>query len=236
MTTTKNAHPPVLNARAAASLTSEITVLGKHATMATVPLALGLLLAPAIAQADAPSPKEEMSVRGFDAAVARAHGYEVVTLPDGAQASVPADKADAARLGAYRPSSGIVSRRSTDAAQTQGYGEVPGDCGISWVSLTPIGASRAHLDTGFIITDSGAGSVWDVDWNVSIHDNGGSSNQPYEEQNGSSWGSGWTAYQRTLGLTRGWADATIVWYNSIVITTHGWVCWSNGPTAVDQIY
>src|SRR5262245_57190725 len=50
-----------------------------------------------------------MNLVGFDEKVARANGYEIVTLPDGAQASVPADLADAARSGAYRPEVGVLA-------------------------------------------------------------------------------------------------------------------------------
>src|SRR4051812_9894423 len=45
-------------------------------------------------------PEKAMHLSGFDAEVARANGYEIVTLPDGSQASVPQDMAKAARDGA----------------------------------------------------------------------------------------------------------------------------------------
>src|ERR1041384_6030749 len=40
-----------------------------------------------------------MSLRGFDPEIARANGFEIVTLPDGATASVPKDLAAAAASG-----------------------------------------------------------------------------------------------------------------------------------------
>lgn len=176
-----------------------------------------------------------MSLRGFDAAVARAHGFEIVTLPDGATASVPVEKAEAARSGEYRPTEGTIPAEGPrDQSTLRGYGELPGECGVSYVELAPIGFSKAHLITGFEITASGA--VWDMNWNVRIHDNGGDSTQHYEMENGFPVGNGWQSYFRVLGLTVGWADATVEWYTSWAILTNGWLCYSMGPVAVDWIY
>ncbi|MGC9665203.1 hypothetical protein ACNTMW_01455 [Planosporangium sp. 12N6] len=186
-----------------------------------------------------------MRLVGFDADVARAHGLEVVTLPDGSLASVPAAKADAARKGAYVPTSGVIKKRavdgqagksSGDVVSPYGYGEATDpSCGTSWVYLDPIGGARANLGTGMkLVVD--AGDPWDVHWHVNIEDNGGNSTQAYSEEDGFLGPFSWTAYARKLSLTRGWAQATVVWYGSYTVTENAWVCWSEGPSAGDSIW
>ncbi|WP_432990559.1 hypothetical protein [Dactylosporangium sp. CA-233914] len=169
----------------------------------------------------------------FDAAVAEANGYKVVTLPDGARASVPAALAEAAQRGDYVPTTGVI--RPTGIASTSGYGEVGGNCGMSWLGLDARGGSRATLTTGMQMNPD-AGGPWDVIWRVNITDNGGSSSQSYSEDDGFYGYLSWTAFARDLGLTRGTAIANVSSWLSYAITTHGWVCWSNGPVASANIY
>jgi hypothetical protein len=177
-----------------------------------------------------------MRLVGFDANVARAHGFEVVTLPDGSRASVPAAKAQAARTGTYVPRSGVVKKAATIRSvgvSTDSYGETVGDCGVSWVGLDPIGGSKATLTTGMsLVPDSGG--PWDVHWHVDVGDNGGHSTQNYTEYDGYMSGFGWAAKARRLGLTRGWANATVTW-GSFTITEAGWLCYSYSPTTSTTI-
>ncbi|HYN97123.1 MAG TPA: hypothetical protein VES42_25065 [Pilimelia sp.] len=176
-----------------------------------------------------------MRLAGFDAAVARANGYAVVTLPDGSQASVPADKAAAARKGEYVPTTGVLTaeqiagKDADGGMSTNNYAELPGDCGKSYVALWAQGGARATLHTGFHLIPS-AGQPWDVEWRINIEDNGGRSTQPYNEQDGAISGNSWIAHLRLLNLSYGWAQSTVIWYSSYTITTRGWVCWSAGPS------
>jgi hypothetical protein len=175
-----------------------------------------------------------MRLVDFDARVARANGFEVVTLPDGSRASVPAAKAAAARKGEYVPKTGVLRKAPANGGgSAYGYGALPGDCGVSWVSLEDRG-SDALLLTGFELVPA-AGSPWDVHWKVNINDNGGSSSQSYDEYDGFEGFLSWTAYARWLRLTPGWAFATVVWFQSWTVTGNGWVCWSAGPSASEQI-
>jgi hypothetical protein len=181
-----------------------------------------------------------MRLVGFDAGVARAHGYEIVTLPDGSQASVPADKADAARAGTYVPKTGVLKAGSNNGgreATPHGYAQLAGDCGISYVALYTSGYNgSARLLTGGDTAGSGAGSPWSVNWNVNIVDDRGSSNQHYDTGDGSIAGTRWASYWRVLHLKpQGWAAATVVWYSSWMITTGGWFCWSEGPSTAEFI-
>jgi hypothetical protein len=218
-------------------------------TLGTLTLALlGSVLVPSAASAapgegpdegDAEQSQFESGMRlvDFDAQVARAHGFEVVTLPDGSLASVPAAEAESARKGEYIPKSGVVRNEtsSSEGVSTLDYGELPGDCGISWVYLEAQGGSTANLGTGMTLIPD-AGDPWDVHWKVNISDNGGSSNQTYTEYDGFIGFLSWTAYTRRLGLTPGWAFATVNWWQSYTITENGWVCWSAGPSTSEKIY
>lgn len=175
-----------------------------------------------------------MRLVDFDAKVARAHGFEVVTLPDGSRASVPAARAEAARTGEYVPQSGVLKKAETSGGPSaNAYGEAVGECGVSWVGIDPIGGSRATLTTGMsLVPDSGG--PWDVHWHVDISDTAGNSTQNYDEYDGIMSGFGWSAYARRLSLTRGWANATVTW-GSFTITEAGWVCYSYSPTASTTI-
>ncbi|MEV0128044.1 hypothetical protein AB0H83_06190 [Dactylosporangium sp. NPDC050688] len=175
--------------------------------------------------------ESRMYLVGFDEKLARANGREIVTLPDGSLASVPADKAAAARAGTYRPASGIVPSAS---AATSSYGEVHGECGTSWVSLDPVGNTDATLTTGMRLSPN-AGTPWDVHWHADIADTAGYSSQNYTEQDGFTGSFSWTAYARVLNLSPGWANATITW-GSFALTSEAWLCYSYSPTTSTTIY
>ena len=125
-----------------------------------------------------------------------------------------------------------------DKSRADGYRHIfvgYGDCGTSWVDISPIGNHKATLTSGMDLV-SAAGSVSGVTWHINIHDTGGRSQQSYGTSNGANYGSSWVTYGRVLGLSPGFVDATIVWYSSWVVTSRGWLCYSVGPTAVDRIY
>ena len=215
-------------------------------TVSVLSRAIALLACVACAEGDgdaalsdgADESMPDMHLVAFDAEVARAHGYDVVTLPDGSAASVPADQARAARDGDFVPMTGVLPPEHDGAEPgltEKGYAEVPGECGVSNVALSAEGFSQATLQSGFRL-DPDAGNVWDVNWNVTIADDGGVSSQHFEEGNGMNAGGSWLSDRRLLSLTRGTAFATVQWYSSYVITTHGWFCYSYGPTAVETIW
>lgn len=198
-----------------------------------------VLAMPSVARAaevDEPLAESGMRIVGFDAEVARAHGYEVVTLPDGALASVPADKAEAARTGEYVPTAGVLSPKGSEGGiSANAYGEASGNCGTSWVQLIARGGGSAGLTTGMsLVIDSGG--PWDVHWNVDISDNGGNSTQRYSESDGyfGTLGLSWAGKARSLKLTKGWANATVT-SGSFTVTEAGWVCFSYSPTVSTTI-
>ncbi len=211
------------------------------ASMAVLTLLGGSLAAPAAAAAavgrspaqapSAPAPGEAtMKLVGFDEAAAKANGLEIVTLPDGAQAAVPAAKAAAARAGTYRPTKGVLPAKS---ASTD-YAEITGDCGTSWVDLTPTGYAWAVLTSGVRLHPE-AGSPWDVHWTIEIKDRGGRSAPYFDEYDGFTGSFSWTMYGVDVHLTVGPATAQVT-YGSFIITSDAWVCYSYGPKTSTNIY
>lgn len=201
-------------------------------------LLAGLIVASALglvrssASADDPDRREHgMKIVGFDREIANRHGYEIVDLPDGATASVPFERVADAIEGRYRPERGVLPKNYGPDDDAE-FGLAEGDCGVSWVQLKARGASTAELVTGFEVV----APVASMNWNVGIHDNGGSSTQHFEESQGFPQGNGWRSEFRILGLTVGPADATIEWYTSYALLTNGWLCFSLGPTAITNIY
>jgi hypothetical protein len=178
-----------------------------------------------------------MYLAGFDADVARANGYEIVRLPDGSQASVPQDLAEAARRGDHVPTAGILKPQpgAGEVVVPLGYDEVPGRCGTSYVSLTAQGASLATLSTGMHLIPS-FGVPRTVFFVVNLSDNGGRSEQGFETRHGDVVGNSWLSQERLLLLTVGTARATLRALASRVVTSNGVVCTSTGPSTTEEIH
>lgn len=200
-------------------------------------MALGIIatVMPSAAQAAETTSEGGMKIAGFDAAVAKAHGYEIVKLPDGSQASVPAAEAAAAKAGTFIPTSGVLVKPSEGGVSANAYGSRVGECGTSWVQISPRGGGSAGLTTGMsLVLDSGG--PWDIHWNVNVSDRNGSSNQGYGEDDGYFSGTGlsWSGKGRTLHLARGSATVKVT-AGSFTITEAGWICYSYAPGATDII-
>ena len=200
-------------------------------------MALGMIatVMPSAAQAAETTSEVAMQIGGFDAAVAKAHGYEIVTLPDGSQASVPAAKAAAATAGTFIPKSGVLVKPSDGGVSANTYGERVGECGLSWVQISARGGGSAGLTTGMsLVLDSGG--PWDIHWNVRVSDSNGSSTQGYSEYDGYFSGTGlsWSGKGRTLNLARGAATVKVT-AGSFTITEAGWLCYSYAPSASTTI-
>ena len=80
----------------------------------------------------------KMEVSGVDAAVAKAHGYKVVTLADGKQEAVATSKA-------VNPAD-----------------EIEGDCGDAYLWYYAVGDKQAYVDTGFSLNTEAVYYYWDV--------------------------------------------------------------------------
>lgn len=148
-----------------------------------------------------------MTVVRFDREVAEANGYEIVTRPDGTQASVKKGE-----------------------LTTQGQSTLFGDCGSSFVELYKGGSGgAADFRTGFITYQVAIGFRW---W-VIVRDNNGTSNQndagnPFSR----SWDSGW---KRLWLYPGGNAWATVIPDDSWALQSNGAICVSAGPGTVEWI-
>ena len=173
------------------------------------------LLAPTAAQASAvpasiPTKSfrvvKPMQVVGFDREVAAANGYEIRVNNEGQEYSVP-----------------VGSDASVTPSNT-----VTGNCGSSYVQITPVGNRKALIQTGFTVY---TGAV-DFDWVVHVIDNYGVSNK--------TWGgalafrSSWVGTNNFTSSGTGYASAEVTW--GVAFLWDGTICFSLGPFASTYIY
>jgi hypothetical protein len=132
--------------------------------------------------------KEGLYVVGFNAAIAKAHGYKIITYKNGDQQSVPINprshlpKSPIVHPGATPSGAGY----STPGHDTPGsikpnydntdYNEYMANCGTAWIFIEQTGENRVELNSGFFLSTSFDPAV-DYSWNVSLNDANGSSNQ-----------------------------------------------------------
>jgi len=121
----------------------------------------------------------QMHVVGFDAAVARAHGYTVKTAPDGHQYSV---------------AKGAIVPATT----------VPGNCGTATMDYTATGGKAATVYTGFTVDDG----AWLFSWNVAVTDNAGVGTNSWGDYLASDhqWYVTWPTHHSVTGYS--WAQVT----------------------------
>lgn len=119
----------------------------------------------------------QMYVTGFDADVAEANGYTIVTLDSGYQASVPADQAGNVRTiedvivagGDIEYAATVdagLSVTSTSGGGASPNGMVYGDCGRAWVYMYRQSATQYEMVTGFLL--SGSRRAIQYTWNVAV--------------------------------------------------------------------
>jgi hypothetical protein len=153
----------------------------------TLALVLGTLGGSSAAFATpAPAATQEtqvgMYVSGFDAAVAKAHGYQIVTYANGDQQSIPIDpQSKLPKSQILHPqspkSTGLPSRQARPAAPANtDYNEVWGNCGRSWIRVTQTGTNQVAIVSGFSNTPATA-FFWS--WDVLLSDQNGVSHQTY---------------------------------------------------------
>jgi hypothetical protein len=162
---------------------------------------------------DSPPPAgaiiSDATVIGFDRDQAKADGYEIRSLPDGTEYSVPiGTPADAI------PNNLVVKG---------------GNCGTSWVSETAVGNVSVDLGTGFNLFPIQPPAVA-YTWKVRLDDRGGTSYQYWSGFLRAR--KSWKGWRRIHGLTPGAADAMVVRGSSLAILVGGLVCGSTGPRAI----
>ncbi|MGA1838835.1 hypothetical protein VD659_18100 [Herbiconiux sp. 11R-BC] len=190
------------------------------ATLGAVLLAVSVAI-PAQAADPMPAPtstvvEAHMSVIGFDAEVAAAHGYELRTADSGEQFSVPVANAP----GDFSNSFG--DGRPSDAAGL----EVAGDCGTSWIYFQ---LGNTQFRTGYSIR-SDRGQAFSHIWSATIATGGRSGGIGSYPLSGAAPANSavWQAVRRIVEPYTSIGSAVA---GGTAVTTAGWICGSGNPTA-----
>lgn len=154
---------------------------------------------------------DSMKIAGFDAEVAKEHGYEIRMDGDGKQYSVKKGTPEGAEL------------RSAEG------GRVDGDCGFSWVRINGIGNAATRLETGWHVY----APVIAFNWTVTLIDWGGVSNQTWFRPG--PFAPGWWDSRDLPNMTRGPVDAQVERSSTVRLIT-GAFCYSGGPRDSGTIY
>lgn len=188
-------------------------------------LVLATMLVPQAAFADTPgnltsdtsNNSTPMTVVGYDAHVAEANGYQIVTNPDGSQSSVPVtDEAKAQQAAAD-------AAKADYKSDVSARGVVDGDCGSSWISAAKQANDTVAYQTGYIVWGAVVDSQWTV---VATGFISGNSVVLHPGANGGTWETEGAVYNvvgpGVAGVTTG---------SSFAVLVGGQVCHSGGPTA-----
>ena len=157
-----------------------------------------------------------MTVSGYNAEVAEANGYKIVTNADGTQESVPVT--DAA----------IAQRRQADqlrAAAPQETASPAVVCGDSWASGTKVANDTVAFNTGFIVYGAAYEHTWTVYADGFITANSWSTSGAGPASGNESWEGAIPGVvgPGIGGVPFGSASASVV-------LVDGTVCYSDGPT------
>lgn len=171
-------------------------------------LALNVFSAQAAAVPQVSTATEPLSIVGFDKTVAQQHGYVIVTLPDGKQASIPEalSKLPLARI-----------------EQAVGpYNRIYGNCGYSYIYLYRNGGSfNYRVSTGFHVNTAAVAYHWQyrIQGPLSIY------NKTFTHAGGLFFRHDWSAvdYRSTQGH-HGRFKAQVIRAGSDVILDNGSVC------------
>lgn len=167
---TKNRKPGRISSRLA-------VVVGS--SLAVVLAVLGGTSAAVAAPASGTNQETQLGMHavGFDAAVAKAHGYQIVTYANGDRQSVPIDpRSNLPKSVIVHPRPAVQpGGRARPAANTD-YAEVWGNCGRSWIRVGQTGVNQVAVASGFSNTPATA-FFWS--WDVSLSDRNGTSHQTY---------------------------------------------------------
>lgn len=164
--------------------------------------------------------RDSMTITGFDRSVAKANGYEIITLPDGREASVKKSDARAAEAGDVRP-----------MAEETLFGE----CGYSFVEIYGLGFGRVEYRTGFGVSPVPAVDFrweYDVAWN-----SGGevfSDGYPFAQPR-STWNTGLQYLTAPVGEEIGIWVSPIPSRPAYAVLENGGLCESLNPSATTVV-
>lgn len=117
-----------------------------------------------------------MYVAGFDSAVAKAHGYKIVTLSNGDRQSVPINAKSGLPKGPVLHKATNKKRARARTSANTDYAAVYGNCGQSWIRNTEIGSNKVSVASGYRYLPESA-YYWN--WEISLTDRNGTSRQRY---------------------------------------------------------
>jgi hypothetical protein len=113
--------------------------------------------------------KRGMSLEGFNAAVAKAHGYKIVTYADGDQQSVPVNS----KSGLPKSPLLVRERDGVISPDNSGTEKIYGNCGYSFITSTQTSTNHIEIQSGFGVAPA---AIY-YQWFISLNDANGSSTQ-----------------------------------------------------------
>lgn len=171
--------------------------------------------------ADSTNASAELQLTDFDATVAAAHGYKIVTYPDGSRQSVPIDPNSGLQPSQVLPSSSTSDGGISPNVQSTVYG----DCGASFIEGAATGTHKIYLRSGFSLFEAYAPPAI-VKWTIELKDKNGTSFQGWSGGvlPKRSWSHEWDGLNQ-YGYSNDFVEPT-----SEAILTDGSVCFSVGPS------
>ncbi|MBR7833689.1 hypothetical protein KDL01_10465 [Actinospica durhamensis] len=152
---------------------------------------------------------------GFDAAIAKAHGYVIKKDAQGREYSVKASEAGLSQ--------------SALALQPQNEVTLSGNCGSSFMEYTAIGSKKATVYTGFSLVGS---SAYYYDWDVAVTDSAGTGTEEFYDYLDSDWS--WSTIWLTSHSVTGYSTARVVY--GYAYQLDGGICYSELPAASTTLY
>jgi hypothetical protein len=166
--------------------------------------------------------KQGMHVTGFDAAVAQAHGYKIVTYANGDRQAVPVNPRSGLPKGTLLVKASATG--GTIRPENGGADTAYGNCGESWITALQTGAHQIKLTSGFEVDLPAVKFDWDIDLtDINGTSEQGDSGYLAEDEE---WEGTWSKldqYDFSVDVVRAGAYA---------ILTDGEICYSGEP-AID---
>jgi hypothetical protein len=158
-----------------------------------------------------------MVVKGYDATVAAANGFTIVTDSNGVQSSVPVTAAAKALVASSAP----LAATSTSAGGVHPDGTGSANCGSSYITLTAHGLSYVEYETGYSVRLPTSGR-W---WGITVWSGAGATG--VSMNSGLAGAKTWASLGYINGSGGGWGYVNA---GSFAILTDGSVCYTTGPT------
>lgn len=165
-----------------------------------------------------------MYVARYDAAIAKAHGYKIITYPNGDQQSVPINPKSGLPKGPLLVKDTVQNGKVRPDTNSDSD-SVAGDCGVSWIESTQVSTAHINVQSGFT-SDT---PYIDFNWEFELSDENGQSfqgNDSASGQSGDEWY--WTGDWNNLYQYK-WTSDTVQTASSYTILDDGGVCYSAGP-------